>query len=36
MLEITAKYGYPQDWNNDEGYGPERYIDSHIWSNDEI
>ena len=29
------KYGLPQDWNDDGRYGPERYIEAHIW-NDEI
>ena len=36
ILEIIAKYGYPQDWNNDGKYGPERYIEAHIWSDDVI
>ena len=26
------KYGFPQDWNDDGKYGPERYIEAHIWS----
>ena len=36
ILGIKAKYGYPQDWNNDGKYGPERYIEAHIWSDDVI
>ncbi|MBD5546793.1 MAG: hypothetical protein HDQ97_05285 [Lachnospiraceae bacterium] len=36
ILGIIAKYGYPQDWNNDGKYGPERYIEAHIWSDDVI
>lgn len=36
ILEIIEKYGYPQDWNNDGKYGPERYIEAHIWSDDVI
>lgn len=36
ILEIIAKYGYPQDWNNDGKYGPERYIEAHVWSDDVI
>lgn len=36
ILEIIAKYGLPQDWNNDGKYGPERYIEAHIWSDDVI
>ena len=22
----------PQEWNDDGKYGPERYIEAHIWS----
>ena len=29
---LIAKYGLPQDWNADGRYGPERYIETHIWS----
>lgn len=36
ILGIIVKYGYPQDWNNDGKYGPERYIEAHIWSDDVI
>ncbi|MCI8643496.1 MAG: hypothetical protein HFG79_08490 [Lachnospiraceae bacterium] len=36
ILAIIAKYGYPQDWNNDGKYGPERYVEAHIWSDDVI
>lgn len=36
ILGIIAKYGLPQDWNNDGKYGPERYIEAHIWSDDVI
>lgn len=36
ILGIIEKYGYPQDWNNDGKYGPERYIEAHIWSDDVI
>ena len=32
ILEIIKKYGMPQDWNDDGKYGPERYIEAHIWS----
>lgn len=35
ILEVIKKYGLPQDWNDDGKYGPERYIEAHIWS-DEI
>ena len=33
ILEIIRKYGLPQDWNNDGKFGPERYIEAHVWSN---
>ncbi len=36
ILELIAKYGLPQDWNNDGLHGPERYIEAHIWCDDTI
>ena len=36
ILEIIEKYGLPQDWNDDGKYGPERYIEAHIWSDETI
>lgn len=36
ILEVIKKYGLPQDWNNDGTYGPERYIEAHIWSGETI
>lgn len=33
ILKVIDKYGYPQQWNKDGQYGPERYIEVHIWSN---
>ena len=36
ILEIIEKYGLPQDWNDDGTYGPERYIEAHIWSDEVI
>lgn len=36
ILHIIEKYGLPQDWNNDGKYGPERYIEVHVWSDDTI
>lgn len=36
ILEIIKKYGLPQEWNDDGKYGPERYIEAHIWSDDTI
>ena len=32
ILEIIKKYGMPQEWNDDGKYGPERYIEAHVWS----
>jgi hypothetical protein len=34
ILVIIDKYGLPQDWNDDGKFGPERYIEAHIWSDD--
>lgn len=36
ILDIIARYGLPQDWNDDGKFGPERYIEAHIWSDDAI
>ena len=36
ILELIAKYGLPQDWNDDGKHGPERYIEAHIWSDETI
>lgn len=36
ILDIIRKYGLPQDWNNDGRYGPERYVEVHIWSDKTI
>lgn len=36
IVEIIDKYGLPQDWNDDGRYGPERYIEAHIWSDETI
>jgi hypothetical protein len=36
ILKLIDKYGFPQDWNNDGAYGPERYIEAHIWSDETI
>lgn len=32
ILKIIEKYGLPQDWNDDGRFGPERYIEAHVWS----
>jgi hypothetical protein len=34
IIEIIKKYGFPQEWNNDGKFGPERYTEAHIWSDD--
>ncbi len=36
ILGIIDKYGLPQDWNDDGRYGPERYIEAHVWSSKTI
>jgi len=36
ILKIIEKYELPQKWNNDGVYGPERYIEAHIWSDETI
>ena len=36
ILSIIEKYGLPQNWNDDGKYGPERYIEAHIWSDQTI
>lgn len=35
-LVIIKKYGLPQKWNDDGKYGPERYVEAHIWSDETI
>lgn len=36
ILGIIAKYGMPQDWNDDGSHGPERYIEAHVWSDSTV
>lgn len=36
ILSIIKKYGLPQEWNSEGKYGPERYIEAHIWSDETI
>ena len=36
ILKIIEKCGLPQDWNRDGRYGPERYIEAHVWSDETI
>lgn len=35
IQQIMEKYGLPQEWNPDGKFGPERYVEVHVWS-DEI
>ncbi len=35
-VDLIVNYGLPQEWNNDGTYGPERYIEAHIWSDETI
>lgn len=36
ILEIIKKYDLPRKWNNDGKFGPERYVEAHIWSDEVI
>ena len=36
IVKIIEKYGLPQDWNKDGKYGPERYVEAHIWDDETI
>lgn len=36
ILKVIKKYGLPQEWNDDGKYGPERYIEAHVWSDETI
>lgn len=36
ILEMIEKYGYPQEWNKDGKFGPERYIEVHVWSDETL
>lgn len=36
ILKIIEKYGLPQNWNGDGKYGPERYVEAQIWSDETI
>ena len=31
IVGIIEKYGFPQDWNMDGKFGPERYIEVQVW-----
>ncbi|WP_022752773.1 hypothetical protein [Butyrivibrio fibrisolvens] len=32
IIGVIGRYGLPQDWNPDGEYGPERYVEAHVWS----
>jgi hypothetical protein len=36
IVEIIKKYGLPQVWNEDGRYGPERYIEVQVWSDEPL
>ena len=36
IVELIAKYGLPQDWNNDGSQGPQRYIEAQVWSDETL
>jgi len=36
ILKIIDKYGLPQDYNDDGAFGPERYVEAHVWSDETI
>lgn len=36
ILDIIKRYGLPQDWNDDGKFGPERYVEVHIWCDETI
>lgn len=36
ILDIIARYGLPQTWNDDGSRGPERYIEAQVWTDDPV
>jgi hypothetical protein len=36
IVELIKKYGLPQEWNEDGRYGPERYIEIQVWSDEPL
>jgi len=36
ILKVIEKYNLPQNWNDDGRFGPERYIEACIWSDETI
>ena len=36
IIKVIEKYGLPQEWNADGKFGPERYIEANLWSDEPI
>lgn len=36
ILDVIARYGLPQSWNDDGKNGPERYIEVQVWSDEPV
>jgi hypothetical protein len=36
ILDIIDRYGFPQEWNKNGTYGPERYIEVQVWSDEPV
>ena len=36
ILKVIDRYGLPQNWNDDGRFGPERYVEAHIWTDEPI
>ena len=36
IIVLIQKYGLPQYWNEDGRYGPERYIEVQVWSDEQL
>jgi len=36
IMGLIEKYGLPQLWNGDGRFGPERYIEAQVWSDDAV
>ena len=36
ILKLIERYKMPQDWNDEGRYGPERYIEAHVWSDETV
>lgn len=36
ILRVIDQFGLPQDWNDDGRFGPERYIEACVWSDQPI